>query len=98
MAKVLGMNCPHCRARAQVRASTELTPTLRQVYFLCTNLACAHSWVATLEAERTIAPSGLPNPAINLPIMERRQVEAIHAALSGINEKQRSIFDEDPTL
>lgn len=74
----------------------ELSPTMRQVYFLCTNLVCGHSWVATLEAERTIAPSGIPNPNVNLPIMERRQVEAIAAALD--NQPQRSIFDDNPNI
>lgn len=93
MALRIGMNCPHCGHRAQIRTSSELTPTMRQVYFLCQNLACGHSWVATLEAERTISPSGIPNPAINLPVMERKQVEALYDALHGDN-RQRSIFDE----
>lgn len=74
----------------------DLSPTLRWVYFLCTNLVCGHSWVAALEAERTISPSGLPDPSVVLPIMPRREVEAIHAALE--QTKQRSIFDEDPNL
>lgn len=96
MAKIIGMSCPHCGSRAQVRTSVEQTPTMRQVYFLCTNLACGHSWVAVLEATRTISPSGIPNPAIDLPVMERRQIEALHDFLN--HPDQRSIFDEDPAL
>lgn len=74
----------------------DLSPTMRWVYFLCTNLVCGHSWVATLEADRTIAPSGIPNPSVNLPVMERRQVEAIAAALDA--NPQRSIFDDDANI
>lgn len=93
MSRVIGMNCPHCKKRAQVRTSLEITPTMREVYFLCNNLACGHSWVGTLEAVRTISPSGLPNPLINLPIMERNDVEKVFDTLNPSN--QRSIFDED---
>lgn len=96
MSKLLGMPCPHCRTRAQVRTVKDLSPTLRWVYFLCNNLACGHSWVATLEADRTISPSGMPDPRIALPIMARREVEAVHAALT--QSPQRSIFDDDPCI
>lgn len=92
MAKRVGMNCPHCTCRAQIRTSTQVTSTMREVYFLCTNLVCGHSWVATIEAVRTIAPSGIPNPHVNLPVSERREIERIHDILN--NPNQRSIFDE----
>ncbi|QDQ89149.1 ogr/Delta-like zinc finger family protein [Alcaligenaceae bacterium SJ-26] len=87
----LGMNCPHCQRRAQIRTSVALTPTLRNVYFLCENVACGHSWVATLEAVRTISPSGIPNPAINLPVMERCEVEEVFDLLR--SGAQRTIFE-----
>jgi len=92
MAKRIGMNCPHCGWRAQIRTSIEQSPTLRDVYFLCENIVCGHSWVATLEAVRTIAPSGLPNPRIDLPISARHEVERVYDLLNP--SQQRSIFDE----
>lgn len=92
MALVLGMNCPHCRKRAQVRTSNEITLTMREVYFLCTNIVCGHSWVAVIEATRTISPSGIPNPKVNLPVLERESIARIHDMLS--NKDQRSIFDD----
>lgn len=92
MAKRVGMNCPHCRGRAQIRTSTQVTVTMRELYFLCNAVACGHSWVATLEAIRTISPSGLPNPAVDLPIMPRREVEQVHDIIQ--ESKQRSFFDE----
>lgn len=92
MAKKVGMNCPHCNNRAQIRTSHPLTQTMREVYFLCTNLVCGHSWVAHMEAVRTIAPSGIPNPNVNLPVSEREEIARIHDILN--NGKQRSVFDE----
>lgn len=38
MAKRVGMNCPHCNSRAQIRTSHPLTQTMREVYFLGANL------------------------------------------------------------
>jgi len=92
MALIIGMHCPHCGSRAQVRTSTALSPTMRQVYFLCNNLVCGHSWVASLEAMRTISPSAIPNPAVDLPIMRRDEVLALDAVLHPSH--QRSLFDE----
>lgn len=93
MSKILGMPCPHCQSRSQVRTSNQLTATMREVYFLCTSLTCGHSWVAHLEAVRTIAPSGLPNPFINLPMMSRPEIERTFDKLNP--SKQRSFFDEN---
>ena len=92
MAKRIGMNCPHCNSRAQIRTSHQLTPTMREVYFLCANLICGHSWVAHIEAVRTIAPSGVPNPRVNLPVTEREDIARIDSILRGVN--QRRLFDE----
>lgn len=92
MSKRVGMNCPHCDCRAQIRTSHPLTQTMREVYFLCTNLVCGHSWVAHMEAVRTISPSGVPNPSVNLPISEREEVARIDSILKGAN--QRRLFNE----
>lgn len=96
MAKRIGMSCPHCGWRAQIRTSVEQSETMREVYFLCQNLVCGHSWVATLEAVRTISPSGLPNPYIDLPVLTRQEVERVHDLLNP--SLQRSFFDEPDSL
>lgn len=92
MAMRVGMNCPHCGNRAQIYKSNQLTKTMREAYFLCRNLVCGHSWLAHIEAIRTIAPSGIPDPNINLPFSEREDIARIHDILNSGN--QRSIFDE----
>lgn len=93
MAMRVGMNCPHCGSRAQIRKSQQLTKTMREAYFLCLNLVCGHSWLAHIEAVRTIAPSGIPDPTINLPVSEREEIARIHDILN--SGKQRSIFDDE---
>lgn len=77
MSMVLGMNCPHCRTRAKVRTSMEVTATMREVYFGCTNLACGHTWVATLEAVRTLSRSAIERPDVLLPISPRSECERL---------------------
>lgn len=91
MALRVGMDCPHCGSRAQIRTSTGVSRTMRKVYFLCNKVPCGHSWVATLEAIRTISPSGLPDPSVDLPVMERSEVEHVFDVLN--QSPQRSIFD-----
>lgn len=62
------LSCPHCRSRVIARTSRELTTTLREITFMCMNAMCGHTFVANLEAVRTLSPSAMPNPAIALPI------------------------------
>lgn len=92
MSRRLGMPCPHCQNRAQVSASKQHTRTHRELYFLCTNLVCGHSWVAELEAVRTISPSGIPCPLIRLPVLKRAEVESINDHITP--SKQRSFWDD----
>lgn len=95
MSKVLGMNCPHCGKRAQVQTSKEQSRTLRDVYFQCTNLMCGHTWVATLEAVRTISPASpiYQHPDVHLPLAERSELERMYDEVQFQITGQRSIFD-----
>lgn len=60
--------CPHCRARGKARTSKEMSLTMREITFVCTNEKCGHVWVSTLEAARTLSPSSTPNLAVKLPL------------------------------
>lgn len=64
----LRMACPHCGSYAAVRKSETLTPTYRELRFVCRNADCGHVWLAGLEAIRTLCPSETPNPAIHIPL------------------------------
>ncbi|MCD2325322.1 ogr/Delta-like zinc finger family protein [Sphingomonas sp. IC-56] len=62
------VHCPHCRARSMVRTSEELTNTVREIRYTCSNEECNFSFVAQLSIVRTIRPSPKPNPDVHLPI------------------------------
>ena len=70
---VIGMKCPHCGMLATARTSRELSRTLREVKYQCRDIECGHTWMATLEAVRTLSPSGKPDPEIEavLPFSPR---------------------------
>jgi hypothetical protein len=61
------MCCPHCKSAASARTSKPLSPLYREVTYQCRNLRCGHVFVAGLEALRTLSPSALPDPDIDLP-------------------------------
>jgi len=64
------LNCPHCGSGAKVRSSKQLSALYREVYLTCNNIYCGHVFVCGLEALRTLSPSAIPNPEINLPLAE----------------------------
>ena len=59
MGKAPAMNCPACDAKAHTRSSVEVDPTLRQLYYRCSNIECGMTWVASLVFERVLSPSGV---------------------------------------
>ncbi|MEW6166039.1 MAG: ogr/Delta-like zinc finger family protein [Pseudomonadota bacterium] len=65
------VKCPHCDAPARCRSSKPMSPTSREQKLQCTNVECAHTWVAVTEAVRTIAPSMTPNPKVHIPLSPR---------------------------
>lgn len=71
------MRCPHCKSWANVRNSVEVTPLLRELFLVCKNAACGHTFAAATEINRTLSPSATPDPAILLPLsphVRRRDV------------------------
>lgn len=66
--------CPHCKSRAVVRTSERLSAVTRRMTYQCTNVECSHTFVAMEEVIRTICPSAMPDPGINLPVHRRQQV------------------------
>lgn len=62
------MRCPHCKGPATIRTSEEVTPLLRELFVVCRNPACGHTFVAATEIHRTLSPSAMPDPAVRLPL------------------------------
>lgn len=65
------VKCPHCHTFARARTSTRLTETYLEVRFECTNDACGFVWLAGVEALRSLCPSDMPNPEIQIPFSAR---------------------------
>lgn len=62
------LKCPHCKSDATIRSSKAFSEITREASVQCTNVECAHTWVAQISAVRTIAPSMQPNPKVYIPL------------------------------
>lgn len=89
------MNCPHCRKRANIYTSYEVNETMREMYLQCTNLVCGYSWLATMEAVRTISPASpfTENPNINLPMSSQAELKRFNQIINQTEEDQIEIFE-----
>jgi hypothetical protein len=76
------MRCPHCGVAAIARTSITLAPTYREITYQCPVPECGFCWVASLEALRSLSPSGNPNPEVDIPpstsSIVRRKFHADH--------------------
>lgn len=72
--------CPHCRSETFRRSSRMVTATFREIFYICRNIGCGHSFKASLSYEYGLSPSAIPDPAVNLP-MRPLDREATMAAL-----------------
>ncbi|WP_443749682.1 ogr/Delta-like zinc finger family protein [Asticcacaulis solisilvae] len=62
-----GMGCPVCLSRSLIRASEDVSPTLRKIYYACGDVHCGHTWVAHLEFIATLSPSAKGPIRTSLP-------------------------------
>ena len=62
------LRCPHCKAQAIRRTSREVTPTFREIFYVCGNAACGHTFKASLSYDYGLSPSAIPDPAVDLPL------------------------------
>jgi hypothetical protein len=64
--------CPHCHGRVRTLTSRALSALVREIYFDCVDVTCAHRFVAQLGIVRTLTPSLRPCAEITLPLVEHR--------------------------
>ncbi len=62
------IKCPHCGTTSHIRTSRAFSEITREASVQCPNVECAHTWVVTVTASRTIAPSMCPNPRVYIPL------------------------------
>lgn len=82
------VNCPACNAKASSRSSQEISPTLRQLYYRCTNIECGMTWVASLVFEHALSPSGVNS--------EFRPAKPLKEKAPGHDFGQMTIFELVP--
>ncbi|WP_019517246.1 ogr/Delta-like zinc finger family protein [Sphingomonas sp. Mn802worker] len=75
-ARIPGIACPHCRARAIAYDSVEIDLLTREIRFRCDDADCGHTFVGQLGIFRTVRPSMKPNPAVQLPMGQWRSKPA----------------------
>lgn len=71
--------CPHCTARGLIRSSKQVTGQHRDMYYQCSNIACGHTWHASLSYDYGIVPSAIPDPRVNLPLRQMSRQQALDA-------------------
>jgi len=64
--------CPHCGGRVRTLTSRALSALVREIYFDCLDVTCAHRFVAQLGIVRTLTPSLRPCAEVAIPLVERR--------------------------
>jgi len=93
----LGLRCPHCQASATCRTSKGVTSIFRELFYICSNVMCGHTFKASLTYEYGLSPSACPDPTLNLPMRPVERSVAIAQAAqqpgAGPPSKQPGLFD-----
>jgi len=91
--------CPHCAQRGLIRSSKQVTGQHRDMYYQCSNVACGHTWRASLAYDYGIVPSAIPDPRVTLPLRTMTRQEVLEA-LRPRDAAQPGLFEAciDPPL
>lgn len=84
--------CPHCKSRMRIRTSEGQHIFLRVAYLQCVNEACSWSARGEFQITHEMAPSGMPNPEVTLPVADsvlRR------TAMRADDDNQNDLFDRE---
>ncbi len=65
------MVCPRCVSKMRIRTSEGRHIFLRVAYLQCTTEACGWSVRAEFEMTHELSPSGIPNPDVRLPHVDK---------------------------
>lgn len=91
------LRCPHCKSTALRRSSRAVTDTFRELFYICRNVACGHTWKASLTYDYGLSPSAIPDPNVTLPLRVMDRSTAIgtrdRSADSGPDPSQPTFFD-----
>jgi len=91
----LGVHCWKCGSRGTSGKQIQVTPILIESTYSCTNPMCGHTWVAAIEAVRTLNPGAYPNPpGVAVPLSKHVRREALMAQLQHLPEAASSTLED----
>jgi hypothetical protein len=91
MSSTYKLVCPHCKGRMRIRTSEGQHIFLRIAYLQCINEACSWSVRAEFQMTHEMAPSGMPNPQVRLPLASSAHRRA---AMRDERETQLDMVDQ----
>jgi hypothetical protein len=53
---------------------------MMEITYMCKNPGCGHIFVAGLEVLRTLSPSAIPNPSVNIQLSKHVRNISAHAS------------------
>lgn len=65
------MKCPHCGSSCSTAKTRQVTALYREITLSCRNPECLHVFLAEMNAIRTLRPSLIPAPDVNLHIVQK---------------------------
>lgn len=90
------LRCPHCQTPGDRRTSREVTSTFREIFYMCRNPVCGHTWKASLSYDYGLSPSAIPDPRVDLPLRtvpREAALAVIRAAQTSPDPDQPGLFD-----
>lgn len=75
--------CPHCGSIGRARSSYRITSIYTEYRIDCTNDECGHVWLAGVEVLRSLIPSSVPNPNIDIPLSAGVKQDTAKPAVAG---------------
>lgn len=89
-----GMRCPHCRSIANRRSSAEVTPLFWDIYYVCSDPRCGHTWKASLSYVYGLSPSAVPDPDLDLPLRIVTREEVVRTGPEPPDPNQPGLFED----
>lgn len=78
--------CPHCKVSSEIRTSRMVSDTMRESIYACTNPECGHTFVVMAEVARTLSPSAVPDPTVNIPLSTHVRRDLVRVVLDLASE------------
>lgn len=82
------MACPHCGAESVIRSGNVMSKTMREAFYACSNVECGHTFVAVTEVQRTLSPSAIPDPTVNIPLSSHVRRDMVRVVLDNAGVAQ----------